>query len=191
MEQLLRKLALKLDVSGTAQVINSTRLYKGSYRFVGLQAYVPVTQNRDADSTPLCTVAAVITDSRGQRQQAGATFYNLLFVETVKLDGYDYLLFECPLPKPFTDIVGNLEFFLNYSEITSSGLLSARMPTNLYRTTVDEGGETDGKIDVDLKSQEAAQINANTIAIEKLWEAVDELRKTYFVVDDGFPSTAD
>lgn len=191
MEQVLRKITLKLDVSGTAQVINSTRLYKGSYRFVGLQAYVPVTQNRDVGLTSLCTVAAVVTDSRGQRQQAGEKYYNLLYVETVRLDGYDYMLFERPLPKTFTDTTGNLEFFLNYSEIDSTGLLSSRMPTNLYKTTVDEGGETDGEIDIDLKNQEAAQINANTIAIEQLWEAVDELRETYFVVDDGFPYTKD
>ena len=106
--QSLRKLALKLEVSGTAVAVSNTRLYKGCYNFVGLQAYVPVTQHRNADTLPLCTVHAVIIDNAGIRRQAGAKYYNMKYVETVKLGGYDYLLFERLLPKPFTDTAGDL-----------------------------------------------------------------------------------
>lgn len=178
MEQQLRKITLKLDVSGTAQVINNTKLYKGSYGFVALQVYVPVTQNRDVNTKPLCTVSAVITDERGQRLQAGAKYYNMIYVETVKIGNFDYLLFERCLPKSFTDVVGELEFFINYLEINTDGKVAAKLPTNLFKTIVDEGGEADGEIDVDLKSQEVAQINANTIDISLLWAEVDEFRSS-------------
>ncbi len=39
----LRTLALKLNVSGTAEVLDDTKLYQGSYGFTKLQIYAPKT----------------------------------------------------------------------------------------------------------------------------------------------------
>jgi hypothetical protein len=172
MIQNLRKIALVLDVSGTATALKNTKLYQGSFGFVGLQVYVPITPNRSPDSMPLCTVHRVTIDSEGVRTQYDNEVYNLLYVDTAILNGNEYLLFERPLPKTFTDIEGDLEIVINYSEIKDEAIIS-RLATNIYKTTVYAGGTADTDLDLGLSEQEAAQINANTIAIEEIKEDVE------------------
>lgn len=173
MIQNLRKIALVLDASGTATALKNTRLYQGSFGFVGLQVYVPVTPNRSADSMPLCTVHRITIDGEGVRTQYDNEVYNLLYVDTAILNGNEYLLFERPLPKTFTDIEGDLEIVINYSEIKDD-VITSRLATNVYATTVYAGGTADTDLDLGLSEQEAAQINANTIAIEEINEAIAE-----------------
>ena len=173
MIQNLRKIALVLDVSGTAIALKNTRLYQGSFGFVGLQVYVPITPNRSADSMPLCTVHRITIDGEGVRTQYDNEVYNLLYVDTAILNGNEYLLFERPLPKTFTDIEGDLEIVINYSEIKDD-VITSRLATNIYKTTVYAGGTADTDLDLGLSEQEAAQINANTIAIEQINETIAE-----------------
>lgn len=177
--QSLRKLALRLEPSGTAIPISSTKLYVGGYGFVGLQVYVPITSNRAADSKPLCTVHRTTIDSFGNRKQFAQEKFSLKYVEEVTLAGARYLLFEQPLPKPFTDTEGELELVINYSEIGENALgepvVLSRLTTNIYRTKVEAGVVGDGETITDLKGLEAAQINANTIAIESLVDSVEGL----------------
>ena len=52
----LRTLALKLNVSGTAEVLDQQKLYQGSYGFVKFQVYAPVTQNTGG---MMCTAYSV------------------------------------------------------------------------------------------------------------------------------------
>ena len=67
--QQLRKIAVKLGVSGTVIPLAQTRLYKGGYGFVVLQAYVPYTQNRSPTTSPLCRVFRTTLDRCGNRKQ--------------------------------------------------------------------------------------------------------------------------
>lgn len=171
----LRKLEVKLDVSGTATLVGNTKLYKDSFGFVLLQVYVPVTQC--AEGTPLCTVHRIITDERGNRKVFNQKKFNLLYVDKTQIEGKEYFLFESPLPKQFTDTVGELDLVFNYTEVNAEGNITARLASNLYHTNVDYGGMEGGDVELSLKSQEAAQINANTIAIESLIDSVDDLLK--------------
>lgn len=195
MIQNLRKIALVLDVSGTATALKNTRLYQGSFGFVGLQVYVPVTPNRSADSMPLCTVHRVTIDGEGVRTQYDNEVYNLLYVDTAILNGNEYLLFERPLPKTFTDIEGDLEIVINYSEIRHGAIvdgekikpdvITSRLATNIYETTVYAGGTPETDLEIDIKSGEAAQINANTTAIEEINENIAEAIETVGVAENA------
>lgn len=171
----LRKIAVKLDVSGTAIVTANTKLYKDSFGFVLLQCYIPVTQV--ARGSPLCTVHRVVTDNSGRRLIFNQEKFNMLFVERVEQDSGSYLLFECPMPKTLTDTTGELEIVFNYAETDNSGKVIARLASSIFRTTVDEGGIQGGDVELSLKSYEAAQINANTIAIESIKDDVENLLK--------------
>lgn len=169
----LRKIALALDISGTAVPITNTKLYKGGFAFVELQTYVPVTQNRSPDSEPLCTVYRTVVDEGGNRKQFNNDIYNLMYIETVKLNGADYLMFECPLPKAFTDTAGELELVFNYSEI-QGGKVIARLASNIYNTYVQAGGAAEGET-IDPTGGELARLNDLTIKMEQLENSVDEL----------------
>jgi hypothetical protein len=179
LEQALRKLAVKLETSGTATLIENTKLYKGCYAFVWLQALVPATQNRTNGTAPLCTVHGVVTDTFGNRRQLGESHYNMIYAGHTKLGGFDYLVFERLMPKPLTDTVGDLDLVFNCSEITGYGdgysELSSRLSSSVLHTAVEEGGEADGQIVVAVNSQEAAQINQNTINVELLKDGLSEL----------------
>lgn len=107
--QQLRKIAVKLGVSGTAIPVAETRLYKGGYGFVVLQVYVPYTQNRSTTTSPLCTVFRTTLDKFGNRKQFNKDIYNLLYADDAEIQNEKYMLFETPLPKAFTDTVGELE----------------------------------------------------------------------------------
>jgi len=114
--QQLREIAVKLHVSGTAIPIAQTRLYQGGFGFVTLRAYVPITQNRSPDTSPLCTVYRATTDAFGNRKQFNKDIYNLFYIGDVEIDGEKYMLFERPLPKDFTDTVGDLEMIFGNSK---------------------------------------------------------------------------
>lgn len=173
--QTLRRLAVKLEPSGTAIAVENTKLYQGCYAYVWLKAYVPVTQNRSSDTLPICTVHGIIEDSFGNRRRLGARRYNMTYAETVMIDGFEYMLYERKMPKPLTDEIGDLDMVFNYSEITAEGTLSSRLASSVLHTRVEEGGESDGDIEIDLKSQEAAQINKNTFDIALIQSDIDEL----------------
>ena len=79
--QQFRRIALKIGVSGTVIPISETRLYKGGYGFVVLQAYVPYTQNRSQDTSPLCTVFRTTLDKFGNRKQFNKDIYNMIYTE--------------------------------------------------------------------------------------------------------------
>lgn len=172
--QNLQKLSLKLDVSGQAEAINNVKLYRGSFGFVTLQCYVPVTQNRVRDSSPLCTVHRVVKDNVGRIKQFNNEHFDMVYVGKVTMDGCGYLLFERPLPEPFTRTAGELDVVINYCEI-KNGKVVSRLATNVYHITVSDGGVAETELETDLKSLEAAQINANTAAIESLTDDVERL----------------
>ena len=175
----LRKLALILDVSGTAIPLSNTKLYQGAFGYVLLQVYVPVTQNRTPGTAPLVTVHRTTIDSAGNRKQFNLDKYNLIYVENTKLNGGEYMIFENPLPKAFTADAGEIEIVINYSEIGENDLgqqvIVSRMTTNIYHAQVAEGGVSDSQTNTDLKGQEVAQLNANTLAIEQMKDDVDNL----------------
>lgn len=173
--QTLRKLAVKLETNGTAIAIENTKLYQGCYAYIWLKAYVPVTQNRSSDTLPICTVHGVIEDVFGNRRRLGARRYNMVYVETVTINGFDYLLYERKMPKPLTDEVGDLDMVFNYSEITSDGKLSSRLASSVFHTKVEEGGESDDEIEIDLQSQEVAQINKNTFDIAAIQSDINDI----------------
>mgnify|MGYP000915918401 CR=1 FL=1 len=175
----LRKLALILDVSGMAIPISNTKLYQGAFGYVLLQVYVPITQNRTPGTSPLCTVHRTTIDSAGNRKQFNLDKYNLVYVDDVMLNGAEYMIFENPLPKTFTADTGEIEIVINYSEIATNEIgekiITSRLTTNIYHAQVAEGGVSDSQTNTDLKGQEVAQINANTIAIEQMKDDVDNL----------------
>lgn len=176
----LRTLALKLNVSGTAEVLDETKLYQGSYGFIKLQIYAPKTQNTEA---PLCTVFKTTVDELGREKVSGVN-HNLVYVGEYTLNGEVYLLFENYLPKPFTDTVGDLKITVNYYDtaptLDASGNtlydtngVPRRHATDLlisnqYATRVAKGGYNADGVELQINSAEAAQINGNTLRIISL-----------------------
>lgn len=172
--QQLRKIAVKLDVSGTVTPIAETRLYKGGYGFVALQCYVPVTQNRSPNTRPLCTVSRTTVDNFGNRKQFNRHAYNLLYVDDAAIANAKYMVFECPLPKAFTDTVGDLEMVFAYSELDTENEVAVRLASGIYRTTIDDSDVSDGET-VDPVSGELARLNDITVKMEGLEDSVDAL----------------
>lgn len=172
--QQLRKIAVKLDVSGTVTPIAETRLYKGGYGFVVLQCYVPVTQNRSPNTRPLCTVSRTTVDNFGNRKQFNRHAYNLLYVDDAAIANAKYMVFECPLPKAFTDTVGDLEMVFAYSELDTENEVAVRLASGIYRTTIDDSDVSDGET-VDPVSGELARLNDITVKMEGLEDSVDAL----------------
>ena len=168
----LRKISMKLDASGAVTPVRNTKLYKDSFGFVLLQCYAPVTQT--ARGKPLCTVHRIVIDESGQHKVFNQEKFNMLYVDTIMLEKRKYLLFECPMPKSFTDTVGELELVFNYIEADENGKVLARLTSSVYRTVVTNGGAEGGDVELEINSQEVAQINANTIAIESLQDAVED-----------------
>lgn len=101
--QQLRRIAVKLGVSGTVMPLAETKLYKGGYGFVVLQAYVPIMQNRSPDTSPLCTIFRTTVDKFGNRKQLNNDLYNMLHTIDAEIENAKYIVFECPLHKSFTD----------------------------------------------------------------------------------------
>lgn len=205
----LRTLALKLNVSGTAEVLDETRLYQGGYGFIKLQIYAPKTQNTEA---PLCTVFKTTVDELGREKVSGVN-HNLVCAGEYALDGEIYLLFENYLPKSFTEIAGDLKITVNYYDtaptLDSDGNTlydvngvplrhaTALLISNQYVTKVEKGGYNADGVKLAINSAEAAQINDNTLRIISLEYdvsglhnnidiAVDEIHAQYeLVVDEG------
>ena len=137
--QQLRKIAVRLGVSGTAIPIAETRLYKGGYGFVVLQCYVPVTQNRSPTTSPLCTVFRSTVDKFGNRKQFNKDIYNMLYVDNAAIENAKYMVFECPLPSAFTETVGELELVFTYSEVNGDDKAATRLASGIYKTNVGDG----------------------------------------------------
>lgn len=165
--QQLRRIAVKLGVSGTAIPIAETRIYKGGYGFVGLQCFVPYTQNRSSDTSPLCTVFRTTIDKFGKRKQFNNDIYNMLYVGYVEMENAKYMVFECMLPKAFTDTVGELELVFTYSEVNAEDKAVSRLASGVYRTNVFDGDVSDGET-VDPTGGELARLNDLTIKLDQL-----------------------
>ncbi len=179
--QQLRRIAVKLGVSGTVTPLVETRLYRGGYGFVTLQAYVPYTQNRcSSDNTdPLCEVYRITVDKFGNRKQFNNVRYNMLLVGDAEIDNAKYMVFECPLPKVFTDTAGDLEMAFAYSEVRKiENNPDCRAVTMLcsgvYSTTVDDSVVPDGEI-VPAIGGEWSEINGLPGRVELLEDSVDAL----------------
>lgn len=182
-QQALRTLAVKLNVSGTAEILDEPYLYAGSYGFIKIQVYAPKTQNTDA---PVCTAFCTTRDELG-REKISTNNYNLLYVGESELDGLMYLRFECFMPKEFTALATapkGLQITFNYydTEQTLDGEgnplydgngLPQRHTTDLLVssriiTTVYPGGWNNAGVELNITSAEAAQIGRNTRAIQQL-----------------------
>ena len=183
--QQLRKIAVMLEVSGTVTPLSETRLYKGGYGFVTLQCYVPITQNRSEDTSPLCTVFRATLDKFGNRKQFNTEIYNMLrvdvrrensgeLVEGVEFDGVKFMVFECPLPKAFTDIVGELELVFTYFEVNNENKVASRLSSGIYKTTVYDGVVSDGDI-IALSKAEASRLNDLTYKLEVMEDSIAAL----------------
>ena len=172
--QQLRKIAVRLGVSGTAIPIAETRLYKGGYGFVVLQCYVPVTQNRSPTTSPLCTVFRSTVDKFGNRKQFNKDIYNMLYVDNAAIENAKYMVFECPLPSAFTETVGELELVFTYSEVNGDDKAATRLASGIYKTNVGDGDVSDGAT-VDPIGGELARLNDMTVKVEQLEDSVDAL----------------
>ena len=172
--QQLRRIAVRLGVSGTAIPIAETRLYKGGYGFVVLQCYVPNTQNRSPTTSPLCTVFRSTVDKFGNRKQFNKDIYNMLYVDDAEIENAKYMVYECPLPKAFTDTVGELEMVFTYSEINGDDKAAVRLASGIYRTSIADSDVSDGDT-VDPVGGELARLNDITVKVEQLEDSVDAL----------------
>ncbi len=172
--QHLRRIAVKLGTSGTAIPIAETRLYKGGYGFVVLQCYVPNTQNRSPTTSPLCTVFRSTVDKFGNRKQFNKDIYNMLYTTDAAIENAKYMVFECPLPKAFTDTVGDLEMVFNYSEVNADNKAAVRLASGVYGTTVEDSDVSSGET-VDPVGGELARLNDITVKVEQLEDGVDAL----------------
>ena len=172
--QQLRRIAVKLGVSGTAIPLAETRLYKGGYGFVVLQAYVPYTQNRSPTTSPLCTVFRTTLDKFGNRKQFNNDKYSLLYVDDAEIENAKYMVFETPLPKAFTDTVGDLELVFTYSEVNTENKAITRLASGIYKTTVADSDVSTGDT-VDPTGGELARLNDMTVKVEQLEDSVDAL----------------
>ena len=172
--QQLRRIAVKLGVSGTAIPIAETRLYKGGYGFVVLQCYVPNTQNRSPTTSPLCTVFHTTVDKFGNRKQFNKDIYNMLYVDDAEIENAKYMVFETPLPKAFTDTVGELEMVFTYSEVNAEKKAVTRLASGIYHTDVGDSDVSDGET-VDPVGGELARLNDMSVRFEQLEDSVDAL----------------
>ncbi len=172
--QQLRRIAVKLGVSGTAIPIAETRLYKGGYGFVVLQCYVPNTQNRSPTTSPLCTVVRTTLDKFGNRKQFNKDIYNMLYTTDAEIENAKYMVFECPLPKAFTDTVGELEIVFTYSELNAENKAASRLASGIYRTNIADSDVSSGET-VDPVGGELARLNDMTVKVEQLEDSVDAL----------------
>lgn len=197
----LRTLALKLNVSGTIEVLDEQRLYKGSYGFIKLQIFAPETQST---SGPICTVFCTTVSELGT-QKISTRNYRLLYVGTKLIDNQRYLLFETYLPKEFTATAtqpNGLKITVNYcdSEVVTDDegnvltdeetgvpqrVATALLVSGQYSTTVYPGGWNDDSMELDISSAEAAQIAENARNIEKIFEYTGNLQG---YVDDAAES---
>ncbi len=180
--QQLRRIAVRLGVSGTVMPIAETRLYKGGYGFVVLQCYVPTTQNRSPSTSPLCTVFRTTVDKFGNRKQFNKDIYNMLYTEDKVIENAKYMLFETPLPKAFTDTAGELEMVFTYSEIDDDNKVVTRLSSGIYRTSIADSDVSDGET-VDPVGGELARLNDITVRFEQLEDSVDALLQPPDCVD--------
>lgn len=191
----LRNIALKLNVSGTAEILEEQRLYKGSYGFVKLQVYVPRTQNTEG---PLLTAFCTTVDELG-REVISSKNYNLLYVDEYEIDGFVYLLFESLLPREFTEKAtqpDGLKITFNYCDsvpiydddggepLLDTNGIPQRMATDVlissrYVTTVYPGGWNPEGVKLDINSSEAAVINEHTGNIAELQADMLKLNQTF------------
>lgn len=182
--QQLRRMAVRLGVSGTAIPIAETRLYKGGYGFVVLQCYVPVTQNRSPTTSPLCTVFRSTVDKFGNRKQFNKDIYNMLYTTDTEIENAKYMVFECPLPSAFTETVGELEMVFTYSEINGDGKAAVRLASGICRVNVGDSDVSSGET-VDPVGGELARLNDLTVKTEQLEDSVDALLQQPDCTDAG------
>lgn len=199
-QQTLRNFAVKLNVSGTAEILDEPYLYAGSYGFIKMQVYAPKTQNTD---TPVCSAFCTTRDEFG-KEKISTNNYNLLYVGECALDGLEYSLFECYMPKEFTAAAtepNGLQITFNYYDTeptfdaegnpqyddyglpkrhTTDLLVSSRVIT-----TVKPGGWNNAGVELNINSVEAAQIGRNTRAIRQLENATTRRVLTDFKFNDN------
>ena len=168
--QSLRSLTVKLNSYGAAEQISRPfKLYQGSYGFVNLQCLVPITQNTTQAS--VCYVYRVCLNDKGD--EVAQANYNMVYVGKTELEGYEYSLFECPMPKEFTSAVGSLKLVFNYCDVENDKIVSI-LTTGTYETEVFKGGFNNAPLEMDLTSQESAQITKNTRDIEQLKQDMED-----------------
>jgi len=185
----MRKIAVALDASGSVETVENTKLYRGSFGFVKLQCYVPVTQASAGAAKQLCTVHRAVLDEYGRRKTFNQEKYNMVYVGTTERNGKEYMLFESPLPKPYTDTTGALQLVFNYVATDSRGNGIALLTSETYETTVDEGGAADGTLTLTLPEHTAGQVNSNTAAIEQLKSDIEDLTRPPDCTDAGLVGT--
>ena len=168
--QSLRSLTVKLNSYGAAEQISRPfKLYQGSYGFVNLQCLVPITQNTTQAS--VCYVYRVYLNDKGD--EVAQANYNMVYVGKTELEGYEYSLFECPMPKEFTSVIGSLKLVFNYCDVENDKIVSI-LTTGIYETEVFKGGFNNAPLEMDLTSQESAQITKNTRDIEQLKQDMED-----------------
>lgn len=176
---ILRRMALKFDESGTMQPITTTKLYQGGYGFVMLQVYAPVTQNDDTGQGVQLTVSRTAINQSGLVNLYKSQKYSLMYVGKITHEGKEYSLFERPLPKSFTDDVGELRLNFTYNvveitqemiddEIITNTRVLARLASGVYTQEVSEGDYTKDDIPAEELNDYVAQINANTASIDTI-----------------------
>lgn len=169
----LRHYDVTFDTSGAVSV-SRTALYQGSYGFVLLRCFVPVTQNHTVETTPCVDVFKTVIDETG-KTVTDDTAYPLQYVEETVLNSGRYFVFEGYMPKSFTDTVGSLSMTFSYYEATlytENGVQKVKSTCILYSSTVVEdvrsGGKTASVLNLPQGAEWIAKVNQNSVAINAL-----------------------
>lgn len=110
----LRMIAVKLDGSGNVETISNVKLYQNSYGFVGLRCLVPKTVNNAPDTGHCCLVTRNVLTEEGKWGDSTLA-YNMPYVEDVTLGGVEYMMFEAPMPKEYTQTLGEVKLTFVYA----------------------------------------------------------------------------
>lgn len=204
----LRNLALKLNPNGTAEVLEEQKLYQGSYGFIKLQVYVPVTPNSE-ERGMLCYAYCQATDTAGRTLKRSKN-YTLLYVQECVIGDGKYMLFERLLPQAFTEVQTTpcglsitITFMDTKAKLTEDGsgviddndvrIMQASdiLISSKYTTTVSAGGWTNDGLELDTDDSLVAQVNDNTQSIEELSADFTELQSLYEANFGGMVSEKD
>ncbi len=117
---------------------------------------------------------APTVDKFGERKQFNKDIYNLLYVDDAEIENAEYMVFECPLPRAFTETVGDMEMVFTYSEINSENKAATRLASGIYKTNVGDSDVSDGAT-VDPVGGELARLNDITVKVEQLEDSIDAL----------------
>ncbi len=177
----LRRLTVKLNMDGTISDISKPfTLYKNSYGFVLIQCYIQKTQN--STNSPFCSVYKSVVDVQGNRK-VGAN-YPLLYVGEASLDGYVYRVFECPMPKEFTEDEGDLAIVFNYGDMEIDPedpegkqlKLKNQLTSGQFVTKVHPGGWNNEDVVLDISSYVVAVVSQNEADIQDVKNDINELK---------------